>query len=120
MSQLKAAIAGNMLPELQGALDGAPYDVRECQAVGAEARALFCRLRGAHHRSSCPTRRRWTLNRRTCRASVQAWLACTVLWTLPAGIPNVFTSALNTRLNTRIYLATPAYFTCRIAACSHT
>ena len=29
-------------------------------------------------------------------------------------IPNVFTSALNTRLNTRIYLPTPAYFTCRI------
>ena len=29
-------------------------------------------------------------------------------------IPNVFTSALNTRLNTRIYLPTPAYFARRV------
>eukprot|EP00964_Phaeocystis_antarctica_P049309 scaffold28607_cov64-Phaeocystis_antarctica.AAC.2 len=29
-------------------------------------------------------------------------------------IPNVFTSALNTRLNTRIHLPTPAYCPCRL------
>eukprot|EP00964_Phaeocystis_antarctica_P087591 scaffold55606_cov55-Phaeocystis_antarctica.AAC.1 len=31
-------------------------------------------------------------------------------------IPNVFTSALNTRLNTRIHLPTPAYCPCRVGA----
>ena len=32
-------------------------------------------------------------------------------------IPNVFTSALNTRLNTRIHLPTPAYCPCRDETC---
>ena len=54
VSRLEAAIAGNKIPEIRGALDGAPYGVREWQAVGVEARALLCRLRGAHSSLALP------------------------------------------------------------------